>query len=126
MRRSIAEDIEVCQYDDMKELPLVECCPPLLVAPLSADTAQELSELLKVLADPARLRILSIIAAHENREACVCEFPEPLKLSQPTVSHHLKLLQQAGFLEREQRGVWAYFRLVPERLALIRDVLASS
>jgi ArsR family transcriptional regulator len=110
----------------MKQLLLLACCEPILTEPLGADAAQELSGLLKVLADPARLRILSIIAAHKDQEACVCEFPEPLALSQPTVSHHLKVLQQAGFLEREQRGVWAYYRLLPERLALIRDVFATS
>jgi len=110
----------------MKELAMLECCPPLLAEPLPADAAQELSDLLKVLADPARLRILSIIAAHQDQEACVCEFPEPLGLSQPTVSHHLKVLQRAGFLEREQRGVWAYYRLLPARLALIRDVLSDA
>ena len=104
---------------------MLECCEPLLAEPLGADAASELSSLLKVLADPARLRIISIVAAHEGQEACVCEFPEPLGLSQPTVSHHLKVLQQAGFLEREQRGVWAYYRLLPARLALIRDVLAT-
>ena len=110
----------------MKELALLECCAPLLTTPIGPEAAQELSGLLKVLADPARLRILSTIAAHKDHEACVCEFPGLLSLSQPTVSHHLKVLQQAGFLEREQRGVWAYYRLIPARLALIRDVLATS
>jgi ArsR family transcriptional regulator, arsenate/arsenite/antimonite-responsive transcriptional repressor len=84
----------------MEKIAVLECCAPLLTEPLSAEAAQELGELLKVLADAARLRILSIIAAHDEKEACVCEFPEPLGLSQPTVSHHLKVLQQAGFLAR--------------------------
>src|SRR2546423_10333874 len=110
----------------MKEIAMLECCPPLLAEPLAADAAQELSDPLRALADPARLRILSIVAAHQDQEACVCELPEPLGLSQPTVSHHLTVLQTAGFLEREQRGVWAYYRRLSDRLELIRDVLAAS
>jgi ArsR family transcriptional regulator len=79
---------------------------------------------LRVVADPARLRLLSIIAATEGREACVCNLTEPMELSQPTVSHHLKVLADAGLLEREQRGRWAFFRLVPERLEVVRRALA--
>jgi len=79
-----------------------------------------------VLADAARLRLISLIAAHPGGEACVCELTEPLHLSQPTVSHHLKVLVGAGLLRREQRGVWAYFRVVPERLASIRDALGGA
>ena len=107
----------------MKEI--VACCSPLLAEPISAADAQQLAGLLKVLAEPARLRLLSIIAAHADHEACVCELIDPLGLSQPTVSHHLKVLQDAGLLEREQRGVWAYFRLVPDRLSSIRAALGS-
>ena len=110
----------------MKSIDLLECCPPLLAEKLSAESAELLADLLKVLADPARLRILSIVAAHEDHEACVCELIEPLGLSQPTVSHHLKVLQGAGLLEREQRGVWAYYRLVPGRLALVREALSPA
>ena len=108
----------------MKELAMLECCAPLLTEPVSADAAHELAELLKVLADPARLRILSIIAAHQDQEACVCELPEPLGLSQPTVSHHLKVLTEAGVLTRERRGTWAWFRLESARLEEIRGFLA--
>ena len=103
----------------------VACCAPLLAEPLSREGAEQLARLLKVVADPARLRLLSMIAAHPGRESCVCELIEPLGLTQGTVSHHLKVLQEAGLLEREQRGVWAYFRLVPERLTLIREALGS-
>lgn len=78
---------------------------------------------LKVLADPARLRVLSLLATTEGSEVCACNLTEPLALSQPTVSHHLKVLTEAGLLEREQRGKWAYFRLVPERLAIVRAAL---
>jgi len=80
---------------------------------MSAEDAARTARTLKALADPARLRLLSIIAAHENGEACVCDLTEPAGLSQPTVSHHLKVLTEAGFLTREKRGVWAYYTLVP-------------
>jgi ArsR family transcriptional regulator, arsenate/arsenite/antimonite-responsive transcriptional repressor len=79
---------------------------------------------LRVLADPARLRLLSLIQAQPDAEACVCHLTEPVGLSQPTVSHHLKVLLQAGLVEREQRGSWAFFRVVPDQLQALRDLLA--
>jgi ArsR family transcriptional regulator, arsenate/arsenite/antimonite-responsive transcriptional repressor len=103
---------------------IAECCPPLSEAPLAADDAENVAAALRVLADPARLRLLSIIQAQPGGEACVCHLTEPLGLSQPTVSHHLKVLTQAGLLERDQRGRWAYYRVVPEPLAAIRGLLA--
>ncbi len=99
-------------------------CPPLLQGPLDADDAERLAGALKVLADPARLRLLSLIQAQPEGEACVCHLTAPLGLSQPTVSHHLKVLLQAGLLEREQRGSWAYFRVVPDAISSLRDLLA--
>jgi ArsR family transcriptional regulator, arsenate/arsenite/antimonite-responsive transcriptional repressor len=101
-----------------------ECCAPVLEAPLGPREADQLARGLKVLADPARLRLLSIIAASADHEACVCDLIDPLDLSQPTVSHHLKVLHDAGLLERERRGTWVYYRLVPERLQVLRDALA--
>jgi ArsR family transcriptional regulator len=101
-----------------------DCCPPLLREPLEREEAEEMAAALRVVADPARLRLLSIIAATEGREACVCNLTEPMELSQPTVSHHLKVLADAGLLQREQRGRWAFFRLVPERLEVVRRALA--
>ena len=101
-----------------------ECCPVLLEAPLSPDEAGSLAGALKVLADPARLRLLSLIAAQPDGEACVCNLTGPLGLSQPTVSHHLKMLHEAGILTREQRGRWAYFRVETEPLRLLSDALA--
>lgn len=80
---------------------------------MSPDDAERTALALKALADPARLRLLSAIAAHEGGEACVCDLTEPVGLSQPTVSHHLRVLTSAGFVTREKRGVWAYFTLVP-------------
>jgi ArsR family transcriptional regulator len=98
-------------------------CPPLLQGPLDAESAESLAGALKVLAEPARLRLLSLIQSQPDGEACVCHLTDPLGLSQPTVSHHLKVLVQAGLLEREQRGSWAYFRVLPEPLAALRELL---
>jgi ArsR family transcriptional regulator, arsenate/arsenite/antimonite-responsive transcriptional repressor len=102
-----------------------ECCPEVLSAPLGAEEADEVAAALRVVADPARLRLLSLISNAQGSEACVCNLTEPLGLSQPTVSHHLKVLTDAGLLQREQRGRWAYFRVVPERLELLRGALAT-
>ena len=99
-------------------------CPPLLQEPLNADDAGLLASALKAIADPARLRLLSLIQAQPGHEACVCHLTDPLGLSQPTVSHHLKVLLEAGLVEREQRGSWAYFRVREEPLAALRAVLA--
>lgn len=111
-----------------RELPLsagVEvCCAPLSTAPLSRSEAEGLAQLLKAVADPTRLQLLSLIAAAPDREACVCELTEPLGLTQPTVSHHLKVLADAGLLTRERRGVWAYFAVVSERLDDLRKLLS--
>lgn len=101
-----------------------QCCSPLLAAPLSPEEARQLATAFKVLGDPARLRILSLIAASSADELCVCEMVEPLALAQPTVSHHLKVLHDAGVLHREKRGTWAFYRVVPERLAALRDALS--
>jgi ArsR family transcriptional regulator len=102
------------------------CCQPLADAPLSADGAQQLAVVLKALADPARLRLLSLIQAREGAEACVCHLTEPLGLTQPTVSHHLKVLHQAGLLARERRGVWVYYRVVPGTLQTLADLITVS
>ena len=98
-------------------------CPPLLQQPLAAEDAEHLSAALKAIADPTRLRLLSLIQAQPDHEACVCHLTEPLGLSQPTVSHHLKVLLQAGLVEREQRGSWAFFRVREKPLAALRDLL---
>jgi len=103
----------------------VACCAPLVAEPLAPEEAVALAGVLKALADPARLRIVSMLAAHENGEACVCDLTEPLGLSQPTVSHHMKTLVEAGLVRREKRGVWAYFSLVPGALDGVARVLAE-
>ncbi len=99
-------------------------CSPLLQESIAADDAEQLATLLKAIADPARLRLLSLIQAQPGHEACVCHLTEPLGLSQPTVSHHLKVLLNAGLVDREQRGTWAYFRVREEPLASLRELLA--
>ncbi len=91
--------------------------------PLDQDDADRLARALKTIADPARLRLLSLIQAQPGGEACVCHLTAPLGLSQPTVSHHLKVLLTAGLVERERRGSWAYYRVVPEALGTLRDIL---
>lgn len=104
---------------------LQACCAPLTREPISTDNAARLAHSLKALADPARLRILSIVAAHDDSEACVCDLTEPLGLSQPTVSHHLKVLSEAGYLTRSKRGTWAYYRLVPGSLDSVSGLLST-
>jgi len=103
---------------------LEECCPAVLSAPLSENRAEELAMAFAVLSDPARLRLLSLIASAPAGEACVCELVEPLGRSQPTVSHHLKVLADAGLIVGDKRGRWVWYRAVPERLGQLRDVLA--
>jgi ArsR family transcriptional regulator len=104
----------------------VACCPRVLQGVMSKRDADELAALFKALADPGRLRVLSFIAAQPEGEACVCHLIGPMGLSQPTVSHHLKLLHQAGLLEREKRGAWVYYRVIPERLEAIRAALTTA
>ena len=99
-------------------------CPPLLQKVLSRSQAERLAAALKVLADPARLRLVSLIQAQPNAEACVCNLTSALGLSQPTVSHHLRVLLEAGLLAREQRGNWAYYSVVPDALNPLRVALS--
>lgn len=99
------------------------CCVPLTSAPIAPEDATELARRFKALADPTRVRLLSLVAAHEGGEACVCDITEPVGLSQPTVSHHLKILVEAGLLAREQRGTWAFYSVVPGSLGHLADVL---
>ncbi len=98
------------------------CCPAGLDSPLDRDTAEDLARQMKAVADPARLQLLALIKASDSGEACVCDLTSPLGLSQPTVSHHLKVLAAAGLVTRERRGTWAWFRVVPERIAEIAAV----
>lgn len=95
----------------------VACCSPLTKEPLSSDQADRISPLLKALADPVRLRLLSLVASHQDGEACVCDLNDAFELSQPTISHHLKVLHDSGLLDRSKRGVWVYYRVNTQALA---------
>lgn len=104
----------------------VACCSPLVREPLGQTDAEDLARSLKAVADPARLRIVSIVAASASGEVCVCDFTEPLGLSQPTVSHHLRVLVDSGFLSREKRGTWAAYRLMPGALDAVSGFFATA
>ena len=96
--------------------PAPYCCSPVTGGVLSAPDAEQLAKVFKALGDPTRVRLLSLIVAHHDGEACVCDLTEPVGLSQPTVSHHLKQLVDAGLVTRDQRGKWAYYRVVQPAL----------
>jgi ArsR family transcriptional regulator, arsenate/arsenite/antimonite-responsive transcriptional repressor len=110
-----------------KSLPVIAGCEiaPLVREPLSADAATELAAMLKALSDPVRLRLLSVVASHSGGEACVCDLSVGIDLSQPTISHHLKVLRTAGLLDSERRGSWVYYRVVPEALQRLSVVLGA-
>ena len=101
------------------------CCPPLSREPLSAEQAEQVAPLLKALADPVRLRLMSLIASHPGGEACVCDLNDAFDLSQPTISHHLKVLHEAGLLDRDKRGVWVYYRARTEALASLGALIGD-
>ena len=110
-------------------LPVIDaaaCCAPLTRDAMTQSQAADLARSLKAIADPARLRLISIIAASEGQEACVCDLTEPLDIGQPTVSHHLKVLTDAGYLTRSKRGTWAYFTLVPGALDSVARLLVTA
>jgi ArsR family transcriptional regulator, arsenate/arsenite/antimonite-responsive transcriptional repressor len=113
-------------HDSRLVTDLNTCCRPLTDTALDMVAAERLAAVLKALAEPTRLRLVSLIAGHEGGEACVCELTDPVGLSQPTVSHHLKILVEAGLLERTQRGRWAYYRLVPAALDALAGVFART
>ena len=108
-------------------LPLIDdtevCCAPVARGVLDAEEAQVLARMFKALGDPTRVRLLSLIAAHPEREACICDLVEPVGLSQPTVSHHMKQLVAAGLVIREQRGRWAFYRIVDDTLTALSGSL---
>lgn len=132
---SMTLDIDACRYLGQNEimpvaemLPVIDvtaCCAPLVREPLDADNAEKLARSLKAIADPARLRLISMIAAHVGGEACACDLTDPLGLSQPTVSHHLKVLVDAGILHREKRATWAYYSIVPGSLDSLANLLVT-
>ena len=98
---------------------------PLVRQPLSPSAAAELAGKLKAVSDPVRLRLLSVVASHSGGEACVCDISEGIDLSQPTISHHLKVLRTAGLLDSERRGSWVYYRVVPQALQQLSELLGA-
>lgn len=114
MSNSQARPDEQCRPDDA-----LECCTALVGEPIDADQAGRIAPLLKALGDPARLRLLSLIASHEGGEACVCDLLPAFELSQPTISHHLKVLHDVGLVDRERRGTWVYYSVRPEALTAL-------
>ena len=124
---SISDTVGV--MSTMTLLPVIDaaaCCAPLTRDPLTQSQADDLAKSLKAIADPARLRLISIIAASEGQEACVCDLTEPLNIGQPTVSHHLKVLADAGYVTRSKRGSWAYYKLVPGALDSLSRLLVTA
>ena len=103
----------------------IACCAPLAAHPLSEEQAQQIAPLLKALADPVRLRLMSLVASRQGGEACVCDLNDAFDLSQPTISHHLKVLHETGLLDREKRGVWVYYRARTEALASLAALIGS-
>ena len=103
---------------------LLGCCSPLAREPLSDGQSAELARVFKAMGDPVRLRLLSLIASHDGGEACVCDLTGVFDLSGPTISHHLKVLREAGLITGERRGTWVYYRVCPDLLARLSDVLA--
>ena len=125
-------DIGFCQYLRVSnsELTLTPvqtaaCCSPLVSEPLDAVRATAIAPLLKALADPVRLRLLSLVASHADGEACVCDLNDAFELSQPTISHHLKVLHEAGLLSRSKRGVWVYYRVDRDALGALTTLLGG-
>lgn len=107
-------------------IALANCCSTTLSEPLDAESAVTLAGAFKALGDPVRLRLLSLIAAAGGEEVCVCELTPAFELSQPTISHHLKVLREAGLLTSERRGTWVYYRVIPAALQRLSDVLVPT
>jgi ArsR family transcriptional regulator len=106
------------------QLPVMPCCSPLVREPLDPGQAGELARVFKAMGDPVRLRLLSLIASHEGGEACVCDLSGVFDLTGPTISHHLKVLREAGLITGERRGTWIYYRVQPETLRQVSTVVA--
>ena len=117
-----------------KELPLLQpaassdavCCSPLTREPLGEADAADLAQVFKALADPVRLRLFSLIASFDGGQACVCDLTGPFDVSQPTISHHLRVLRQAGLVDCERRGTWVYYWVLPDALSRLSDLLAPT
>jgi ArsR family transcriptional regulator len=108
----------------VEPLELLECCSPLVAEPLDEGQAGELARVFKALGDPVRLRLFSLVASYQGGEACVCDISGHFDVSQPTISHHLKVLREAGLLTSERRATWVYYRVVPRMLARLGGLMA--
>ena len=126
IRRSFVYRFDVCQYRRMSKQG-DGCCPvaPLVAEPLSMASAVDMAAKFKALSDPVRLQLLSSVASHAGGEACVCDISAGVEVSQPTVSHHLKVLRDAGLLTSERRASWVYYAVVPEALAILSTLLSA-
>jgi ArsR family transcriptional regulator, arsenate/arsenite/antimonite-responsive transcriptional repressor len=111
---------------ELTPVQTVACCSPLLRQPLTIDQAEQVAPLLKAMADPVRLRLLSLVASHADGEACVCDLVNAFDLSQPTISHHLKVLHQIGLLDRTKRGVWVYYKVRSDALADVAALISDA
>jgi ArsR family transcriptional regulator, arsenate/arsenite/antimonite-responsive transcriptional repressor len=125
-------NIDACQHRcvpkslmELSPVQTVACCSPLVQQALSAEQAERIAPLLKALADPVRLRLVSLVASHAQGEACVCDLNDAFDLSQPTISHHLKVLHEIGLLDRSKRGVWVFYRVNPEALVDLAALLGG-
>jgi ArsR family transcriptional regulator, arsenate/arsenite/antimonite-responsive transcriptional repressor len=132
MQGQFAPCLKMCQIKDVtnqKLLPLLDtpggdvCCPPLVSEPLTAAGAEEMAALFKAVADPVRLRLLSLIACHPGGESCVCDLTPEFDMTAPSVSYHLKVLREAGLITSDRRGTWVYYRVVPQAMARMSAVL---
>ncbi|MET9879584.1 metalloregulator ArsR/SmtB family transcription factor [Actinacidiphila glaucinigra] len=114
-------ELRVLGQDDQD----VACCSPMVREPLGEADAVDLARMFKALSDPVRLRLLSLIASYEGGEACVCDLTGPFDVSQPTISHHLKVLREAGLVGSERRGTWVYYWVLPPALARLSSLLQA-
>jgi ArsR family transcriptional regulator len=129
----LATGIDIRQYRWVTiSLPVVSpadtaaCCAPLTAEPLTMEQAGQVAPLLKALADPVRLRLLSLVASHEGGEACICDLNAAFDLTQPTISHHMRVLHEAGLVDRDKRGVWVYYRVRPQALASLAALIGCT
>ncbi len=111
---------------ELTPVQAVACCSPLDREPMTSEQAEQVAPMLKALADPVRLRLMSLIASHAGGEACVCDLTDAFDLSQPTISHHLKVLHESGLVAREKRGVWVYYRAQPQALTDLGALIGAS
>jgi ArsR family transcriptional regulator len=129
---TLPRDINICQYRGVSKSLIVlgqddaaVCCAPLSDNALSAEQAERVAPLLKALGDPVRLRLMSLVASHPGGEVCVCDLTSAFDLSQPTISHHMKVLYEAGLVDRERRGVWVYYRARTGALASLAALIGN-